>query len=1046
MLLFPLFTLLWFCLAAGSAEVTTAGSTTIKDSSTAPPSNNSDSYSNNNKETIEDNDTIQRGTINGTLSTVSTKHPSTTTSRPQPSPSDSSGVDVIDLGLLHGTNDPHFIDIGDSNDSSHHGNHSVHSTDHPTHSHEGIHVASWNFDYVKAPLVITLFITVAGFCKLGFHHADFLSSIVPESCLLIVLGTLVGVILYFARDDSVFPTRLPPDVFFLFLLPPIILESAYSLHDRVFFQNVGTVILYAVVGTVLNCFLLGPTIYGLSLVGALGEIDISFTECLLFSSLIVAVDPVAVLAIFAEIGVNNVLYILVFGESLLNDAVTVVLYNTMKSFLGIHEADVGQIFLAVAAFFTVSLGGLAIGVVLGILTAFGTKFTEHVRVMEPMTVFTLAYLSYLTAELFHFSGIISIIGCGLVQAQYAFQNISHKSYTTVKYFSKVLSTTSDCVIFMLLGITLVMSNHYWHTGFTLWVIVLCLIFRFIVVYFLSFIANRCNRLRVITLEEQFIMAYGGLRGAVCFSLVAMLEESSLPQTRNMFVTATLAVIIFTVVIQGITIKPLVNLLRITRQSDEAKTLHEEISIHVTDHVLAGIEEIVGTHGENWLREKINYIDNKYFKHWLQRVPHTSDEQIMELYQKIALKQHFESIEGTVAARMAVEEELQKLRASMMPGSVDMSCFRRRSTLHPPFDDHLSSDSEEDLETMVETPDLVANHLDREKFGHDYPDYDYPRRSSMPTSKRPPLSPLLSQMRRRFSTALTGRRGSNAAVPTTPLGPLPTAEPPPPPPTVQDLHKIFMKNPAQKIHQKSNKNMVRVESSDLLHQLHSKQQRVQRCNRSMSLAFGGGLVSPTSADNSPRDSPATQHRKAIEAIRGRYRARSGTMGNIDLPNGGFRRPSNDTLNMDSHETGTRHRSSTVPEKELRNGFSPRRGGSQHTARLAIPSTLQEVEDEEGSNSVGSKEDLHVRFAGERSRSRSSSLDIDDRRSRSRSRSLDQNGFAAGAKEFETIDIEKTDPKVDEKEKSKKATIFFIDDEKQNDKDDAGNADEDEDTRL
>ena len=70
-------------------------------------------------------------------------------------------------------------------------------------------------------------------------------------------------------------------------------------------------------------------------------------------------------------------------------------------------------------------------------------------------MFGMAYLSYTFAEVFHFSGIVSIIGCGLVQAHYAFKNISKKSYTTVKYFTKTISSTSDCIIFLFLGIAVV---------------------------------------------------------------------------------------------------------------------------------------------------------------------------------------------------------------------------------------------------------------------------------------------------------------------------------------------------------------------------------------------------------------------------------------------------------------------------------------------------------------------------------------------------------------------------------------------------------------
>nr|XP_006819593.1 PREDICTED: Na(+)/H(+) exchanger protein 7-like [Saccoglossus kowalevskii] len=243
---------------------------------------------------------------------------------------------------------------------------------------EGIEIAAWNFDYVQGPLIITVFVIVAGIAKIGFHHAGILSSIFPESCSLIVLGSVVGGILYAmgAQHYLSFSAK----TFFLLLLPPCVLESAYSLYDRTFIDNLGKILLYAVVGTLLNCFLIGPSLYACSLAGIMGaSFEISLIECLVFSALIVAVDPVAVLAIFQEIHVNNVLYFLVFGESLLNDAVTIVLYNMMVAFVDMPTIPPSQIGYGVAAFFVVSIGGLIVGFVCGLFSAFMTKYTTQVR-------------------------------------------------------------------------------------------------------------------------------------------------------------------------------------------------------------------------------------------------------------------------------------------------------------------------------------------------------------------------------------------------------------------------------------------------------------------------------------------------------------------------------------------------------------------------------------------------------------------------------------------------------------------------------------------
>lgn len=149
----------------------------------------------------------------------------------------------------------------------------------------------------------------------------------PESCLLISVGLLVGGILKVARDEV--PPVLSDRIFFLCLLPPIILDAGYFLPIRPFVENIGTILMFAVVGTLWNAFFVGGFIYAVCQLAQdkYGEINlgnIGILPCLLFGSIISAVDPVAVLAVFEEIHINELLHILVFGESLLNDAVTVV--------------------------------------------------------------------------------------------------------------------------------------------------------------------------------------------------------------------------------------------------------------------------------------------------------------------------------------------------------------------------------------------------------------------------------------------------------------------------------------------------------------------------------------------------------------------------------------------------------------------------------------------------------------------------------------------------------------------------------------------------
>lgn len=147
------------------------------------------------------------------------------------------------------------------------------------------------------------------------------SKVVPESCLLIVVGLLVGGLIKAVGEK---PPILKSDIFFLFLLPPIILDAGYFLPLRQFTENLGTILIFAVVGTLWNAFFLGGLMYAVCQIGGSGLNHIGLLANLLFGSIISAVDPVAVLAVFEEIHINELLHILVFGESLLNDAVTVV--------------------------------------------------------------------------------------------------------------------------------------------------------------------------------------------------------------------------------------------------------------------------------------------------------------------------------------------------------------------------------------------------------------------------------------------------------------------------------------------------------------------------------------------------------------------------------------------------------------------------------------------------------------------------------------------------------------------------------------------------
>ncbi|KAK7873403.1 hypothetical protein R5R35_000199 [Gryllus longicercus] len=501
-------------------------------------------------------------------------------------------------------------------------------------------VAQVEFGRVETPFIIGLWIFCASLSKIGFHMAPKLSKIFPESCLLIVVGVVIGVLLNHVGHVNMQP--LTPDTFFLYMLPPIILDAGYFMPNRLFFDHLGTILLFAVIGTVWNTVTIGVSLWAVGQCGLFGDHNTApVLHVFVFSALISAVDPVAVLAVFEEIHVNEILYIVVFGESLLNDAVTVVLYHMFEAYseMGVSNIVYTDVLSGLASFLVVALGGTCIGVVWGFLTGLVTRYTLEVRVIEPIFIFVMAYLAYLNAEVFHMSGILAITFCGITMKNYVESNISHKSHTTIKYTMKMLSSSSETIIFMFLGVATVNDEHDWNTWFVFLTIIFCSVYRAIGVVLLTAVANRF-RLHKLTRVDKFVMSYGGLRGAVAFALVLLIDKRHIP-LQPMFVTTTIAVVYFTVFFQGITIKPLVRILNVKRQEKRKPSMNERIHERFMDHLMAGIEDILGHHGNYHVRDKFKRFDNRFIRPLLIRDHQGAEPKILETYSKLAMRDAME---------------------------------------------------------------------------------------------------------------------------------------------------------------------------------------------------------------------------------------------------------------------------------------------------------------------------------------------------------------------------------------------------------------------
>lgn len=199
-------------------------------------------------------------------------------------------------------------------------------------------------------------------------------------------------------------------IFFNLLLPPIILASGYELHQANFFRNIGTILTFAFAGTFISAIVLGLILWLYTRVPLDGfETNLTLVDAIMVGATLSATDPVTILAIFNTYKVDPKLYTIIFGESILNDAVAIVLFETAQrykeggaagtlTFLSLIEG--------IGIFLAVFFGSLVIGVLIGIGTALTLKFTYVRRFpkIESCLIVLIAYASYFFSNGLHMSG------------------------------------------------------------------------------------------------------------------------------------------------------------------------------------------------------------------------------------------------------------------------------------------------------------------------------------------------------------------------------------------------------------------------------------------------------------------------------------------------------------------------------------------------------------------------------------------------------------------------------------------------------------------
>mmetsp|Transcript_8494 Transcript_8494/g.25156 ORF Transcript_8494/g.25156 Transcript_8494/m.25156 type:complete len:789 (-) Transcript_8494:2739-5105(-) len=238
----------------------------------------------------------------------------------------------------------------------------------------------------------------------------------PDACAFILVGTLVGGILRLLDSNLVPRLSFDNDLFLQIMLPPIIFEAALSIDKKAFRRDLFPILLFAGVGTAVSSIAIGWMVHHVSNLGANGT-NLPWLDSLVFGSLISSIDPVATLSILAGVGVSqtDTLYTLVFGESLLNDGVAIVLFEVLKDHLGEDDSIGPDTYREMTRHFAVVLfGSIAIGVVVGMCCTlyFWVLREQQTAVTEVGIFFCWSLIPYYIADGLHCSGIIAIMVMG----------------------------------------------------------------------------------------------------------------------------------------------------------------------------------------------------------------------------------------------------------------------------------------------------------------------------------------------------------------------------------------------------------------------------------------------------------------------------------------------------------------------------------------------------------------------------------------------------------------------------------------------------------
>ncbi len=383
---------------------------------------------------------------------------------------------------------------------------------------------------------------------------------VPYTIGLVVIGMVLGGVA--KHSDFLAPVlqvELTHDLIMYVLLPVLIYDAAINIKLPMLVKELVPVLMLAVVGVVLSTLVVA---------GLLGYLTpMTMAGALLFGALISATDPVAVIALFKEVGAPERMSLLMDAESLFNDATAIVMFGIVMAVVQTGQGfGVEMLLGAIWEFCRVFLGGIAVGAALGGGMLFLLRLGRNIPFVQIAHTTILAYLSFILADhVFGMSGVMSTIAAGVVTRTWSRRVLSEPVQEYLHPYWEFMAFVANSFIFLLLGMQedllfQDMDRLYENVPYLLLTIAVVLFARFLVVYLLIPVSNRLPKSSPVDGKTKAVMFWGGLRGVVPVALMLSIPLD-MPE-RGVIIHMSLAVILFSLLVQGTTIERLMTLLKL----------------------------------------------------------------------------------------------------------------------------------------------------------------------------------------------------------------------------------------------------------------------------------------------------------------------------------------------------------------------------------------------------------------------------------------------------------------------------------------------------